>query len=309
MARNLLAAFALTLQACTLTSLPTQPSGELGKASSLAAMEAQMDTPGPIEVQTVVSADWQVPLAGLVNLSDERARQARLQDGPEPIQIFAHVLRHPRFGVYLVDTGVSRKLLDEPSRHGLNWLVLRFLPLEKIRLVQSTEQIVRQLPAPLRGVFLTHMHVDHISGAPDIDPAVPFYAGFGEAGSRSLQNLAVQGVTDGVLAGRSAIRQWPAPESGEPLASVLDVFGDGSFYALSVPGHTRGSTAYLARTAQGPVLFVGDTSHTRWGWDNGVEPGSYTEDQPANRRSLLALKALVSRHPGTRIRLGHQAFP
>lgn len=51
---------------------------------------------------------------------------------------------------------------------------------------------------------------------------------------------------------------------------------------------------------------TGDTSHTRWGWEHGVEPGSYTADQPTNLESLLLLKALVGRHPATDIRLGHQ---
>jgi hypothetical protein len=30
----------------------------------------------------------------------------------------------------------------------------------------------------------------------------------------------------------------------------------------------------LARTTTGPVLLTGDTCHTRWGWDNSVEPGT-----------------------------------
>ena len=37
---------------------------------------------------------------------------------------------------------------------------------------------------------------------------------------------------------------------------------------------------------RGPVLCTGDTSHTRWGWENGVEPGTYTADQAQNADSL-----------------------
>jgi N-acyl homoserine lactone hydrolase len=73
-----------------------------------------------------------------------------------------------------------------------------------------------------------------------------------------------------------------------------------------VPGHTQGSTAYLVRSTHGPVLLTGDTSHTRWGWEHGVEPGTATVDGARNRASLLQLKALVARHPRIEVRLGHQ---
>jgi glyoxylase-like metal-dependent hydrolase (beta-lactamase superfamily II) len=84
------------------------------------------------------------------------------------------------------------------------------------------------------------------------------------------------------------------------------VFGDGSLWALLVPGHTPGSTAYLARTTKGPVLLTGDTCHTRWGWEHDVAPGSFTADHAANVESLKRLRALVAEHPAIDVRLGHQ---
>jgi hypothetical protein len=53
-------------------------------------------------------------------------------------------------------------------------------------------------------------------------------------------------------------------------------------------------------------MLTGDTSHTRWGWEHGVEPGSDTADQPTNLKSLLLLKDLASRHPTMDVRPGHQ---
>jgi N-acyl homoserine lactone hydrolase len=86
---------------------------------------------------------------------------------------------------------------------------------------------------------------------------------------------------------------------------VADVFGDGSFFAILTPGHTAGHTSYLARTTTGAVLMTGDTSHTRWGWENDVEPGTYLSDRERSRKSLLALRALSERHPKMTVRLGH----
>lgn len=295
------------LQACGVTTHPVEPA-DLGQPSSLAAMEAVMDKPGPIEVDSMVSADWQVPLGGLLNLDAPAARQAGLQDRDEPIEIYAHVLRHPTHGAFLVDTGVSRKVLDDPDSFGLHSVMRRFFPLDRMQVRRSAQEIVGRLPGKLRGVLLTHLHIDHVSGMPDIASDVPSYVGKGEATTRALKNMFVRGATDALLAGKPALREWPfAGAEDEPLGSVVDVLGDGTLYAFSIPGHTPGSTGYLARTPTGPVLFAGDTCITRWGWENGVEPGAFTDDHPLNRRSLLALKALAERHPGLRVRLGHQA--
>jgi N-acyl homoserine lactone hydrolase len=303
----LAAALALVCPACSVTTHLIQPPS-LGKPSSLAAMEAVMDRPGPIAVDSIASADWAVPLSGLLNLDAPAARQAGLKDREEAIEIYAHVLRHPSRGAYLVDTGVSRLLLADPGRYGVNALMRHFMPVDRIIIRESTGEIVGRLGEPLQGVFFTHLHIDHISGLPDIAATVPLYVGRYEATATSFENLFVRGATDGLLEGKAALRQWDFEGTADqPLASVIDVFGDGTLFAVNVPGHTPGSTAYVARTPQGPVLLVGDTCHTRWGWNHDVEPGSYTADRVLNRSSLLALKALSQRHPGLQIRLGHQA--
>jgi glyoxylase-like metal-dependent hydrolase (beta-lactamase superfamily II) len=87
---------------------------------------------------------------------------------------------------------------------------------------------------------------------------------------------------------------------------VIDVFGDGSLWAIQSPGHTPGSTAYLARTTKGPQLMIGDATHTRWGWDNGVEPGTYSEDGPLSVVSLQKLLELSASHPAMTVHPGHQ---
>jgi glyoxylase-like metal-dependent hydrolase (beta-lactamase superfamily II) len=300
----------LLLAGCAVSSHPTHPA-VLGTPRTLAELEEVLEQPGPFVVQTLVAAHWQVPLSGLLNLDAAQARAAGLEERDEPIQIFLHALRHPDRGVYLIDSGVQADIHGAGSAIG--GLVASVAGLDELRVQLDTRAWLKQQGAPLRGVFFTHLHLDHVMGLPDIPVGTPLYSGPGEAQATSLENLFVQGTTDRELAGHAALQEWqfPPPVAGaDPgIAAVLDVFGDGSLWALHVPGHTPGSTAYVVRSTEGPVLFTGDACHTAWGWHNGVEPGSFSSDGARSRDSLLALRELAQRHPTLAVRLGHQELP
>jgi hypothetical protein len=60
------------------------------------------------------------------------------------------------------------------------------------------------------------------------------------------------------------------------------------------------------RTPDGPLLYTGDASHTRWGWENGVEPGTFSLDGPLSAQSLAALRQLAQDVPEIEVRVGHQ---
>jgi glyoxylase-like metal-dependent hydrolase (beta-lactamase superfamily II) len=300
-----LLAAALAVAACSATTHATRPA-RLGTPASAQAMEALLDRPGPIEIETVVGADWAVTRAGLIDLKDPKAKAAQLTDGDEPIQIYTHVVRHPTRGTFLIDTGVSRKLADDPAGLGVGWVLRRVMHPERIQVRTDTAALARRLP-PLSGVLLTHIHLDHISGVPDLPREVPIFGGPGDAGQRELLFMFSQGTMDRFLAGHDAIQELPfKPDPSGRFAGVLDLFGDGTLFAILVPGHTAGSVAYVARTPRGPVLFTGDTSHTRWGWEHDVPPGSFSSDRDRNAASLAALRGLAARHPALDVRLGHQ---
>jgi glyoxylase-like metal-dependent hydrolase (beta-lactamase superfamily II) len=160
---------------------------------------------------------------------------------------------------------------------------------------------------PLKGVFLTHLHPDHISGLRDVPASAVVYTGPGESATRHVTNVIVKPITDKAMEGKGAFNEWQFPrEANGAFEGVVDVFGDETVWALSVPGHTAGSTAYLARTPNGPVLFTGDACHTTWGWDHDVEPGSFSDDGPKSRVSLDRLESFVSKHPSIDVRVGHQ---
>jgi glyoxylase-like metal-dependent hydrolase (beta-lactamase superfamily II) len=253
------------LAGCAASTHPVQRSG-LGASSTTAAMKALLNEQGPIALETIVSSDWEADRKGLINLAHPTARDAGLVDGPEPIQIFFHVLRHPRHGLYIVDTGVERALGDDQSKSAMSSQVRSAKNLKKLTVHLPLGNWLAQQQEPLRGVFLTHLHLDHLTGMADVPPGTAVFAGPGETRSSSVQNLFTQASTNRALAGKAPISEWAYetdPSGG--FSGVVDVFGDQSVFALWVPGHTPGTTAYLVRSTKGPVLLVGDACHTRWG--------------------------------------------
>jgi glyoxylase-like metal-dependent hydrolase (beta-lactamase superfamily II) len=301
-----LAVATLALAGCTASTHPTTPSS-LGAARRSADMLACLGQPGPIDVETVVSTEWAVARAGLINLDAPKARAVHLSDGEEPIEVFFHVVRHPRFGTFLIDTGVERALRDAPNEAAARGLIASFMHLEKMGFEKPLGDWIRAERRPIRGVFFTHLHPDHVTGAPDLPKTTPIYAGPGETTARAFLHMFSRGTIDRALEGLPPLGEWRfQPDPDGRFAGVIDVFGDGSFWALWTPGHTPGSTSYVARTTRGPVLFTGDTSHTRWGWENGVEPGTFTSDHARNAESLERLRRLVREHPAIEVRLGHQ---
>lgn len=291
-------------QGCVVSGHPT---GEArwGTSASALTFEATLEQPGPIEVESVASATWRVPLSGMLNLEHPKAEAAGLHDSEQPISIYFHALRHPTRGLFIVDTGVERALGSSES--AVRGVVAKLAKIDSIEVKVDLKTWLGREPQPLRGVFLTHMHLDHILGIPDVPRGTPIFTGPGEARSHGFLNLFTRPITDRVLAGQATLAEWQfEPDPARRFAGVLDVFGDGSLWALHVPGHTPGSTAYVARTPQGPVLMAGDACHTSWGWEHGVEPGTFSKDLAESAQSLAELEALARRHPRIDVRLGHQ---
>ena len=292
--------------ACAASHHPTQPA-DLGSASASHEMLVVIPQPGPVEFESVKAADWVVARSGLINLDHPKARSAGLEDGDQAIGIYFHVLRHPRFGTFIVDTGVESGFRDPDGNSRVNFLVESAMRTSDLEIHITTREWLALQSEPLAGVFLTHLHLDHVMGLPDVPASTPVYVGPGESSVSQFLNLFSRGTIDRMLEASGPLREWSY--AGDPdgrFTAVVDIFGDASVWAIHVPGHSPGSTAYLIRTPTGPKLLVGDASHTRWGWENGVEPGTFSVDAPRSALSLAVLRELVQEFPQLEVYLGHQ---
>jgi N-acyl homoserine lactone hydrolase len=258
-------------------SLPsTQVAAASAPIREPTSQQSFLSQSGPIIHKLHIAARWKASLGGLINLSHPAAVKAGLKDASVPILLAVHVLVHPTFGVFIVDSGITKK-----SGYG------------HIEVVESTVDILAKETRSLAGVLLTHSHYDHVMGFAELPAKTIIYAGPGELTKVTTKNLVV--------------KRWEFKDDkklGEMPA--IDIVGDGSLWALWVPGHTHGSTAYLANTTDGPLLFTGDTSHTLWGWENGVGPGGYSANKVRNQKSVDHLKALVKEYPQIKVYVGHE---
>ncbi|MFT5441747.1 MAG: N-acyl homoserine lactone hydrolase [Myxococcota bacterium] len=305
---TLTALLAMVTISCAASHHPSGV-GQLGTPASSDAMYAVLEVPGPIVFEKVLAANWMVVRSGMINLDHPAAVAAELTDGDEPIEVYFYVLRHPKFGTYIVDSGVEQGFRDEASSERLSWLIKKAMKMDQVKVRKTTGEWLAEESEPLAGVLITHLHLDHIMGLPDVPTGTPIFTGPGETTSSQFLNLFTSGTTDRMLADVGNLREWPfEADPANRFAGVLDVFGDGSLWALHVPGHTPGSTAFVVRTPEGTRLLVGDATHTKWGWENGVEPGSFSSDPAQSAVSLKTLLDLAERFPQLDVHPGHQSL-
>ncbi|WP_210415188.1 MBL fold metallo-hydrolase [Leptospira biflexa] len=273
--------------------------------SSLEPIARPIKTQLMVEFQVIKAADWEVPLAGLLNLNDPNAKLANLTDRPEPISIYFYLIKHPKFGAFLIDSGIGESFTKGKDHLLVSSIVASQMNFDKLKIYETTKNFLTKNKISLKGIFYTHLHLDHVMGAYEVERSVPFYVGPNEVSNKQFINLFVQGSTNRLLGENPNLIQLDFGKNQDRV-SVLDFFGDQSFFVISVPGHTPGSLAFLIPSKEGGHLLLGDTCHTRFGWLQNVIPGSFTADSESNRKSLDGLKFIASSYKPKYIYPGHQ---
>lgn len=302
----------LTYTACTTTITDheriTAPDLVVKTGSE---MEATLDTLGPIKFDKIAAAEWDLPLSGSLNLDHPKAKANGLVDHPEKSVIYFFAIDHPRFGRYLIDTGISESTQKDPIAV-TGSLINIFAKLDTLQVHTTTASWLNFHPGDgkLKGVFLTHMHLDHILGIPDLPDDTPIFVGAGELTHQALKNQFLKGATTRLLANKGPLLEIGQTASDHtPGKQIIDFFGDGSLWIIPAFGHTEGSLAFVIRSTDGPVILTGDSCHTVLGWNLEIEPGKFTTFHQENASVLKYLKELASRHPKAQIHLGHQSIP
>jgi len=249
--------------------------------------------PGPVAVELItagqITNDWK-------RVVDDGTT------GPVTLPATVGVLRHPK-ALVTVDAGLGQKNRDK-AQPGF--------PVRWARAdmdVPAGSTVVEQLGRAPDLVLLTHLHYDHIGGLLDM-PGVRAWTGEADWWTYGGGNL---GFPPRLF--RDAIQWEPQDFEGPGSAQILgrpaqDVLGDGTIWYLSLPGHTPGSAAVLARGAEGPVLFVGDTGWVDKHLADAMRPWMVSlvidARKAEHRESLAWARAIKAQCPALRVVTGHE---
>jgi len=178
----------------------------------------------------------------------------------------AFSFKHPDKGDILIDCGFSRSFTDKPPHGNLSVVLKIFQKLNNVRYSQQPgedfENQLKRLQIKPTHVFLTHVHPDHTSGLPSLKSSCT--VSFGKKENNFYYRL----VAGRHLKGKKInLLDFDAKGfSLEPFEKVLDVFNDGSFFAVSTPGHTKDHIAYLINKQPTPQLLLETPNLTVGQW-------------------------------------------
>jgi glyoxylase-like metal-dependent hydrolase (beta-lactamase superfamily II) len=248
-----------------------------------------------------------VHMDACLNLDPASPRQADCDHVPRDLAVMVHWVHHPRFGDFLIDAGFDDSFAKHPPYGNYTGAMRLFNWANGVTNRQEpgmdlAAQLARLNVHP-KTVFFTHLHPDHTGGVPPLGPETVFVFGKEEAGFLARAAVANH------FSGKSKFSgiDFSAAPAMAPLGPSVDLFGDGSFWAISAPGHTDDDIAYLINGAT-PVLLTGDASHFGWAFQTGVAPRGWNQAGTARGYvSLEQLRAFARAYPGVKLIYGHEA--
>lgn len=286
----------LALVGCAMSHHPTVPfAAPTPKWTSLDDVLAH---PVAMDVDVIVSARWTAKRTGLL---DPSVPSTDAFPKTLPIELPVVRIRHPR-GTIFVDSGVDR---DRASGgHGGARGAVKGV-LKDVEPVVALGDLIAAEPK-VAAVLLTHMHLDHVLGLPDVPTDVDVFIGRTEQSTPDWRNPLLRRTYKALLADRGPLVELQSNQGVDlgGLDGAIDLFGDGAIWALPAPGHTLGSTTYFIN-APSPVLVLGDASHTCWGWQNDVAPGRFSHDRATAQESFTRLRAWAAQIPDLEVVAGH----
>lgn len=258
--------------------------------------------PSDIRIVTIETGRLTFSNKLMINLSHPNAKHIKEEELTIPV--YCHLIQHSIHGNYLVDTGLDRSFQSDVygniqgKRRELLW------PLKSYQ--DKGQDIATQLSlrnTEIKGVFLSHLHIDHVAGVQNLSKSLQIIVGKDEpyhcSGKRFFQDH---------FKGIETIYEidFTSIKDKKPLGPSVDIFGDGSFWAISTPGHTQGHVSYLINGKEQITLLTGDACDLELGFKNCVGPGLGCYSIDSAQKSIEQLISFVNLYPQIKVVFGHE---
>jgi N-acyl homoserine lactone hydrolase len=290
------------LSACTATLPQEKPFDVFPARPGPADWSAAFAAPQEIDFIALFTGEIKVARSVLIDLNNPATADRKDRDVWVPVM--AYLVRHPRYGAILLDSGFDESFAK--SGHGNFGGLAVFVDVTRQTNGHDVVSLLRQAgvdPSELKMILLSHAHPDHTAGLPALPTNVPVVGGPGAILGHEVKWYAPSEHFAG-RAGIAALSFEGAPDSGPGRS--LDLFGDGSLFILDTPGHAPGNLSVIVNGSGGPVLLTFDASHLQEGFRDGIAPGKVAERLGA-QASLERLRAFAAANPGLRVVAGHEA--
>ncbi len=177
------------------------------------------------------------------------------------------MIRHPKHGVILYDTGYSTRFYDVTGRFPFSML-RKFTPAE----ITEEDNAVRQLEAAgvpadqVKTIILGHGHVDHVPGVADF-PEAKVVVDHREWAFMQGSTLGIffKGYVKSLYENiGNQIETLNFATQGKPYGlfdKAIDIWEDGSMILVPIEGHTVGQMGLLVNLPDGKrFFFIGDAA-------------------------------------------------
>lgn len=271
-----------------------------GLSDARTLTEAQLLKPNSKSLPALITFNTgEIEVDTSILLSLEKNK--KIQNKKVYVPVLSHLVRHPQKGDILIDTGMDESF--SKSGHGNFGCLAKFFSFAKQKPETDIGNQLKNVNARLTAVYFTHAHLDHTSGVPALPKNIPYFAGKGTVHDSFAD---IFGVCTNHLDGIESILEIDFSKAAivESLGRVIDVWGDGSLWAIHTPGHSAGHISFLVNSSNGSYLITGDASHTEYGFKNKIPPGKNANAQESEI-TLNKLIQFVNRHPDVKVIFGH----
>ena len=192
---------------------------------------------------------------------------------PKKFPAHVAVMQHPTEGFMLFDTGYAERFSEVTAKYPEKLYQL-ITPMY----LKDSEFLINQLLSlgimghQIRYIFISHFHADHIAGLKDF-PDSKFICsriGFQNALNLGRYRSLFKGFLPKLLPDDFSKRtifledckRIKLKSFMHPFCIGYDVFNDGLFSAISLPGHASGHYGLLSKYQKNSIFLIGDAAFT-----------------------------------------------